>query len=179
MSILVPLLLLTFIGFCESQNNSNKVWILLSDTSVYSCRGSKFAYMSLFWENFDKIFPFRKIKKKFISVTNKLQMSEKDVSVRNQQGRQVHYLEAPGTYVLNFRNIRVEEPLPNLSGQLNGVLQVPIGVGNVLNWDFPYSIMPEKGVFGGYHCDKASGAVTDNGKQYWSVFVINFSMGSP
>lgn len=95
------------------------------------------------------------------------------MTVRNSQGRQVHYLEAPGTYVLSFRNIRVEQPLPNLSGEISGVLQVPIGVGNVLNWDFPYNIMPEKQVFGGYHCDKASGAVQDSGKLYWyGIFQI-------
>lgn len=99
------------------------------------------------------------------------------MSIRNSQGRQVHYLEAPGTYVLSFRNIRVQAPMPNLSGQLSGLLQVPIGVGNVLNWDFPYNFMPEKNVLtGSLHCDKASGAVQDGGKAFWSVNAVWWSL---
>jgi len=139
MPLRLCLLIFAVIGLSNAQSNSEKAWILLEDTSVFQCRG----------------------------VNNQFQISEKDVSIRNSQGRQVHYLEAPGTYVLSFRNIRVQKPLPNLSGQINGVLQVPIGVGNVLNWDFPYNIMPEKNVLtGALHCDKASGPVQDGGKSY-------------
>lgn len=122
-----------------STSSSNKFWLLLEDTSVFKCQGA----------------------------TGDVSVTKDDVVMTNTKGQQVHYLEGPGTYVLTIKNIQVSNPLPNMSGQMSGVVQVPVvQVGNAFQWDYPYSLFPEKTVLGTYKCGKNAGVVQDGGKQY-------------
>lgn len=125
-------ILVTFVLGLAVGQDGGKLWILLENASINSCR----------------------------DVENKVLIDEKDVSVTDKNGCKVNYIEAPGEYNIRFKNMRVTRPLPNLSGELAVTVQVPLVEGPFgINWDFPYQAVPEDNLIN-KKCDAESGVVT-------------------
>ncbi|KRY01081.1 hypothetical protein T4B_3446, partial [Trichinella pseudospiralis] len=92
-----------------------------------------------------------------------LDIPEKEIRVTDTRGREVHYITAPGEFVIHFGKINVKRNLQHLAGEISINLQVPIGGGGPfgIKWDIPYSAVPQKKLIGGYTCDAQSGYVKD------------------
>uniref|UniRef100_A0A915HK67 Uncharacterized protein n=1 Tax=Romanomermis culicivorax TaxID=13658 RepID=A0A915HK67_ROMCU len=115
-------------------DDSDRFWIFIENVNVMECEGP----------------------------SNQFQLSPNHISVRNRKGQSVEYIEVPGEYALAFDNIRVENYLPNLSGDLAITLQMPLIQSNLAYFNVPYQIVPQKKVFfNGHYCDDESGVVTD------------------
>ncbi|KRX74020.1 hypothetical protein T06_12439 [Trichinella sp. T6] len=96
-------------------------------------------------------------------VSSVLDIPEKEIRVTDTRGREVHYITAPGEFVIHFGKINVKRNLQHLAGEISINLQVPIGGGGPfgIKWDIPYSAVPQKKLIGGYTCDAQSGYVKD------------------
>lgn len=60
----------------------------------------------------------------YSTVTNEIRVERKQINVVDNEGCKVQYIKAPGDYYIQFSQIVVERPLPNLSGDIGATLQV-------------------------------------------------------
>ncbi|KAH7713473.1 Protein C13C12.2 [Aphelenchoides avenae] len=117
---------------------SDDLYILLDEISVFSCRGVK----------------------------NELEISENDVNIVNDKGNKVYYIKAPGNYSLHFKRIQVGDNFGHLTGEIGVTLQVPILEGPAgIRFDVPYTMIPETGLLN-QQCDEFSGIVERDKRQY-------------
>jgi len=117
---------------------SNDLYILLDEVSVFSCRGVK----------------------------NEIKLTEDDVNIVNEKGNRVYFIKAPGNYSLHFKKINVLDDFGYLTGEIGVTLQVPLieGAGG-LRFDVPYTMVPETGLLN-QQCDEFSGIVERDKRQY-------------
>ncbi|KAI6190109.1 hypothetical protein M3Y97_00081300 [Aphelenchoides bicaudatus] len=122
----------------RKQHESNDLYILLDEISVFSCRGVK----------------------------NEIKLTEEDVNIVNERGNKVYYIKAPGNYSLHFKRINVLNDFGYLTGEIGVTLQVPLieGAGG-LRFDVPYTMVPETGLLN-QQCDEFSGIVERDKRQY-------------
>ncbi|KAI6186397.1 hypothetical protein M3Y98_00128200 [Aphelenchoides besseyi] len=116
---------------------SDELYILLEDASLFSCRGVK----------------------------NEIKIAEEDVVVVNEKGNRVHFIKAPGNYSMHFRRINVLNEFRHLTGEIGVTLQVPILEGAGVRFDVPYTMIPETGLLS-QQCDEFSGIVERDKRQY-------------
>jgi hypothetical protein len=119
-------------------DNSDDLFILLEEISVFSCRGVK----------------------------NEIKLTEDDVNIINEKGNKVYYIKAPGNYSLHFKRIDVTDNFGHLTGEIGVTLQVPILEGPAgIRFDVPYTMIPETGLLA-QQCDEFSGIVERDKRQY-------------
>ncbi|VDP08927.1 unnamed protein product [Soboliphyme baturini] len=104
-------------------------------------------------------------------------INKDDVMLTDVNGRKVHYVEAPGTYILKLRRVQVKRELSNLNADLSIVGQATVGNEGPLglNLDVSQSLLPEKKMFSPAKCDRNSGVVVENGKHFCRMPTENFS----
>jgi len=73
---------------------------------------------------------------------------------------------------LAFENVIIDQPLTNLIGELSVVLRVPLLQSNLVNFDLPYTVVPQKRpLLNVYTCDNESGVVEQpGGQKVWYAF---------
>ncbi|XP_003374554.1 hypothetical protein Tsp_03750 [Trichinella spiralis] len=112
-------------------------------------------------------------------INSVLDIPEKEIRVTDTRGREVHYITAPGEFVIHFGKINVKRNLQHLAGEISINLQVPIGGGGPfgIKWDIPYSAVPQKKLIGGYTCDAQSGYVKDGDRNSTAKVERDLSSG--